>query len=587
MSNKANFGVDPKLTALLGESYASTERALCELVDNAWDADADNVWVKLPDPMSDGPIIVRDDGAGMTDTEVRQVYLKIANDRLSRSSENRTHGRKRLVKGRKGIGKFAGLAAANVMALETVARGTLTRLVIRKDLLLGAHGRKDLEKVNLPLEQGKAQPSDHGTTLTLTELDQSKSFPVPEVLRRLLVREYGREEGFTIFVNDEPLRVTDLGGQITEHRFEVEGVGPVIVRLTITEKPLPKSEAGFVYRIDGKVVGKPSFCGLEDEEDIPEKVRNRVYGEIEANGLDKHVTADWGQIIENSLPLQAIRQTVREKASEHVRGVCKIEVNLAKARLAQEYKRRIETLPEHRRQYAEEAVERVIQKFFAESDDRIRLLVALVLDALEKDEYFKVCENIARAKGSEVATIAEFLDEFGLVDMAVMVHQARRRLSILNEIEALARNQETLEWQVHKALEHNLWVLGPQYSLIASNTTLRNIIADYGEKHFTGKRAKNRPDLFLGQSINGRKLLIEFKRPSNSVGREAEAQAKSYRDDLTPSHGVMDILILGGAVDQSMASEYAVGDTVFRAYSAVIADARAQLQWLLNELAKA
>jgi hypothetical protein len=58
-----------------------------------------------------------------------------------------------------------------------------------------------------------------------------------------------------------------------------------------------------VYRIGGKVVCKPSFCGLEDEDDIPEKVRNRVYGEIEANGLDKQVTADWDEIIENSPPL--------------------------------------------------------------------------------------------------------------------------------------------------------------------------------------------------------------------------------------------------------------------------------------------
>lgn len=123
MSKAAHFGVDPRLTALLGESYASSERALCELVDNAWDADADNVWITLPVPMTSDPIIIKDDGTGMTDAEVRQHYLQIANDRLSRSRDDRTHGKKRLIKGRKGIGKFAGLAAARVMALETAARG--------------------------------------------------------------------------------------------------------------------------------------------------------------------------------------------------------------------------------------------------------------------------------------------------------------------------------------------------------------------------------------------------------------------------------------------------------------------------------
>lgn len=40
MTEKANFKVDPRLAKLLGESYRSTEYALKELVDNAWDAEA-------------------------------------------------------------------------------------------------------------------------------------------------------------------------------------------------------------------------------------------------------------------------------------------------------------------------------------------------------------------------------------------------------------------------------------------------------------------------------------------------------------------------------------------------------------------
>lgn len=584
MSYPANFGVDPKLTAVLGDTYQSTEKALCELVDNAWDADAENVWITLPDPMTDDPIIVKDDGTGMTAEELRETYLKIANDRLSRSKDDRTNGKKRLVKGRKGIGKFAGLAAARVMRLETTARGTRTRLIIRKDLLLETHGRKDLEKVDLPIETEKAGAAEHGTMLTLSELDPLKQFPLPEVLKRLLVREYNREEGFSVFVNNEPLTVSDLGGVVNEQVFNHPQVGQVKVTWTIADKALPKSEAGFVYRIGGKVVGRTTFCGIEDEEDIPEKVRNRLYGEIEADGLDKHVTADWGEIIENSLPLQAIKSEVRSAASKHVREVCKTEVGMAKARLAKEYKSRIETLPEHRRQYANEAVERVIQKFFPEGDDKVKLLVGLVLDALEKDEYYRVCENIAKARNSDIAAIAECLDEFGLVDMAVMGQQAKRRLDFLTTLASLVRNDTTLEAEIHKALEHNLWVLGPQYSVISSNQTLKTIISDYCDVEFKGERANKRPDLFLGQSVANQKLLIEFKRPSNSVGRDAEAQAKKYRDDLTPTHGAMSILILGGKVDASMSGMYSSADIQFRGYMAVIGDARSQLEWLLKEL---
>ena len=47
-----HFSVDTKLTKLLGETYRSSEVALKELVDNAWDPDARNVAITLPDPLT-------------------------------------------------------------------------------------------------------------------------------------------------------------------------------------------------------------------------------------------------------------------------------------------------------------------------------------------------------------------------------------------------------------------------------------------------------------------------------------------------------------------------------------------------------
>ena len=111
MAKGANFKVDPKLAHLLGEGYRTTEQALKELVDNAWDAEADNIWITLPKAMTSDPVIVRDDGSGMTELEVRNEYLKIASDRRSRKGD-RTPNLRRLVKGRKGIGKFSGLMSA-------------------------------------------------------------------------------------------------------------------------------------------------------------------------------------------------------------------------------------------------------------------------------------------------------------------------------------------------------------------------------------------------------------------------------------------------------------------------------------------
>ena len=124
MSATANFKVDPRLASILGESYRSSEYALKELIDNAWDAEAAEVRITVPTILSEDPIIIEDDGSGMKPAEVRDEYLNIANPRWTRKGD-RTPNKNRLVKGRRGVGKFAGLILASRMELETTAKSTL------------------------------------------------------------------------------------------------------------------------------------------------------------------------------------------------------------------------------------------------------------------------------------------------------------------------------------------------------------------------------------------------------------------------------------------------------------------------------
>ena len=190
MPRHATFRVDPRLASLLGESYRCTEQAIKELIDNAWDADAENVWITLPKPLTSKPIVVKDDGTGMSEREVREEYLSIATDRRTRKGLL-TLLKKRSVKGRKGIGKFAGLVAAETMDVETQARGKTTTLRIVKHELLGS--QCDLEKVKLAIQAVATDPCDHGTTITLSELNSKFSLPQPEALRELLALEYSRD----------------------------------------------------------------------------------------------------------------------------------------------------------------------------------------------------------------------------------------------------------------------------------------------------------------------------------------------------------------------------------------------------------
>lgn len=578
--NSARFQVDPRLASILGENYRSTERALKELIDNAWDADAENVWVDLPDTVSDQPIIIRDDGSGMTEPELRGEYLAIASDRRIRKGDL-TPRRKRKVKGRKGIGKFAGLVAANTMAIDTRARGTVTCIVIEKEAILQA--AQDLEQVDLPVQITTCNKEDHGTTVTLSNLNQRFAAPNPEVLKELLVLEYGRERDFTVYVNGEALGIEDLPGQLFSFKAELPDAGSVQFQFKVMDSGKPISKAGIVTRVDGKVVGRPSFFGLDEREDVPKKLLNRICGEINADGLD--VTADFGALIENSISRQVVQGWAQEHLHREVDSVFSKEIESVQAQLDRKIRERLKRMPEYRRQFAQDAMQRLMLKYYDVPVTMRDTLVSFLLDVIERDEYWQVCQKIDEAKHGTIMNLADALNSFGLVTMTALAYQAHSRLKALSGLDDMVVNPETAELDIHKSLEKNLWVLGPEYSLMSSNESLNTITDRYRDEKFKGERANKRPDLLLAQDIPDRMLLIEFKKPSITLSRDHQNQAKKYRDDLLSYFGnaTIDILLIGGKIHANISSPID-GDTRFASYIETISKARTQFDWLLHEL---
>jgi HSP90 family molecular chaperone len=181
--------------------------------------------------MTSNPIVIEDAGSGMTEQEVRNEYLVVANDRRSRKGD-RTKKLKRLVKGRKGIGKFAGLMVANVMEIETTARGKTTRVVISKEDLLNVS--RDLERIDLPLTVTPAAEGVSGTKVTLSSLSDRYEFPLPEKLKTLLMTEYGREEDVRIIVNGERLGLEDLPGEHFQKDETIADAGSVRLNFKVS-----------------------------------------------------------------------------------------------------------------------------------------------------------------------------------------------------------------------------------------------------------------------------------------------------------------------------------------------------------------
>lgn len=575
----ARFQVDSRLARLLSQEYPSTEKALKELVDNAWDADAENVWISLPAPMTDAPIVIADDGSGMTRAELESHYLAIARDRREHRGE-RTAGKQRLVKGRKGIGKFAGLMAAAEMTLETRTRGTLSRFTLRMRDLAGV---EDIEHLPIQIETEGCAPELHGTTITLQSLHGELAFPDASRMRQVLIFEYGRAADFAVHVDGKLLGVDDVLGTYTDQSLEVPGVGPVQLRFAIADERSAQRQAGIVLRVDGKVVGKPSFFGLEEREDFPQKLKSKLYGEVQADGLRDHVTAGWDSVIENSSLLSAVTEQIQPILIAAYKERYRREIQLAQARINRAIKDRLAAMPEHRREFADQAVRRVLERFYGEEPGKLEQYVHVLLDAIEHAEYGAVLSHIHDAARKDVIAISAALDEFGMADMATLVTQAKARTQFLDELEELARKPETREAEMHKAIERNLWILGASFTLFRSNQTLKRTVEDVLGQKYQGNRAADRPDLLLNEDLNGTCLLIEFKRPSHALNHDDYVQAITYRHELLKHiNKPIRVLLMGGRRSPDFPMLQRESEVEAVAFSDVIGSARRAVSWQLS-----
>lgn len=580
--NEIRFHVNARLAKLLSENYRSSEKALKELIDNAWDADADTVEITLPEPLSEQAIIIQDDGSGMTEEELRQEYLFIANDRRIRRGEI-TKNKKRKTKGRKGIGKFAGLMAASSMKLETWARGKKCAFILTKEDYEKA---EDIEQLPIKLDVEEDDEIVHGTRITLTGLNQSFAFPNPDKLRQILLHEYGREENFDIHVDGKILGIDDVKGTYTEYENTLPDVGKIKLRFTISNQRKNLRQPGISIRVDGKIVGKPEYFGLDEANDFPPKLLKKLYGEIEVDGLIDHVTADWGALVENSQLFESVKNTIKPILREKFKEEYGKEISLAQARLQKSINQRLQELPEYKRKFAEQSIKAILERYYDEPKSKVEPIVNVLLDALERTDYRTILEYINEASHSDIAKLAEVLDQFGLIELAIIGEQANSRLKFLEEFEYLCRDSSTEEKQIHNLLAKNLWVFGLEYSFFSSNTTLKRQVEDLLGKKYSGERANKRPDLLLNMNADNKYLLIEFKRPNHSLAYTDYQQATGYRNDFVPfTDNEIKVLVIGGRKGNDLLNlKNREPNTDILTFSEMISKARNQLNWLLKQL---
>lgn len=279
--NKLQLRFDPRTIEHLGiKMYSRLPYALAELVANAYDAGAENVFIDLCDnDASNKRIVISDDGEGMSFQDVQEKFLVIGRKRRD-SDTSRDNSKGRKITGKKGVGKLALFGIGKTIIIETTREGESRKTMFVMDwdgILQESSGTyyPNSEFVN------KDDFNSHGTIITLSNLSRVTGFDLNATALSLskLFNWFDADFSITISHNGaESLKLTRelrYVGINKEFEWDIEEIVPTIDsqyehkndikgKIISSKKPMQPDLRGITLYVNGRLANVPGYFGVSE-----------------------------------------------------------------------------------------------------------------------------------------------------------------------------------------------------------------------------------------------------------------------------------------------------------------------------------
>ncbi len=550
------------------QMYAGAVPAIAELVANAWDADAANVWIEIPlDEPFEGTseIRVRDDGTGMTFDEANNLYLVVGRDRRASGITYTPGGRP--VMGRKGLGKLAGFGAAHVVEVWTAKDGRLT--AFRMDYEQIVKGT-DTPLVSDPYEPEvihdrpvQADDSMAKGTLVVLKRVQLRKTVNARLFRVSMSRRFAVLSGkFLVHLNGEPLTKEEMEFQF---RFpvegglgadDVEGAGTIRWWVGFTKKPIPDDEARGVSVLSrGKLVQAPFYFDLSGGAHGQHGMQYMT-GEVQADFLDEAVDLiatnrasvlwedprarpllEWGQ--------RKIRDLLSEWANARQKE------NERHLRDTTPYFDRLEKFPEREQRELRAAIMK-LASIDTIDDQRLDELVGVLFKAYENETFMQLIRAISATDDGAQEELLRLFQEWDVLEAISVAQTVRGRIEVIRKFRALIKAKAPEKPDMQDFVRGRPWLMNPQWDVLQHERSLDKVLAEHfdvqGDTDYDGNDGSKRLDFFC-VADSSLAVVAELKRPGDLIGLDELKQVTRYVDYLRtreresndPAHSNRDI----------------------------------------------
>lgn len=561
---------------LLTDARQRPTKALAEAIWNALDVGANHVDVSFELTIFEAikTIVVTDDGAGMN-REQATVGFGEYGDSWKRRIDARTYNG-RSVHGQRGQGRY------DILHLGDAAKWTSVA-----EQIDGQLGEIEVElQANDARNYRMSEPSPHdgptGTTLRITNVtavaDKELNRPeLPESLAAdfaLFLRQYPdvelRVRGVTVDPSSQHLPPVDI-------EVKVEGLTiPVVVTFIEWKKRSKGTQRIYLCDSNGAALL-----------DVPADLRSRdivFTAYICWDGFKNRDTSaytailggeDYGAKVFNAAR-QAVDDQLRRRAQERRAQA----VEDWKSEQSYPYTTEPTTTPERVIRKTFDIVASAATPMLAKMEvEQRRFSMQLIKVAVETDPSAvqKVMREVLRLPEERIEEMASLFERITLESMITASHSILNRLDFLAGLRTLvfdvdAKKATTERRQLHKILEREAWLFGDEWTLTASDESLRRVLVKHlrllgqdvayadvvPESQLAGKLLI--PDLVLSGSASSYSrsreyLVVELKRPSVTLGKEELDQLEAYAIAITEDeqfsqpHISWDFWLIGNAYD--------------------------------------
>lgn len=476
---KMNFA--GRFIDLLGQQmYGGVVQSVAELIANAWDADADRVEIVIPENLTapGAEIVVKDWGKGMSFAEINDFYLYIGYERRQRGERTE---KRRLVMGRKGIGKLAGFGIAEDIILRSVKDKHVVQFNLNYTELKSKESLQGYEFAPIIDEDCDELT---GVTVIYKNLKVKQNINI-ENFRKSMGRRFALGTGqMEIKINAVALTSENLA---FEHRTPDEGwqeidvpeFGKVSCWFGFLKTPIQDSElrgvsvfardriaqvTPFFFNLAGGINGQ---VGLE-----------YLTGQVKANELDERTDyiATPRQTINWQFGVAPILEKWgQDKIKELCRDWKKRREENKKKKFEHDYSELyplIHPLPEQERKDLTEALEKIagLERI---GEEEFMVIASSMVSGVQRESVKKVIQRINAADDNAIEELYQAIKEWDIISAVAIAEIVRGKIEIIRQFENHIDRQTPEKStkglpDMQGFVKEHPWLLGHEYEQLSS-----------------------------------------------------------------------------------------------------------------------